>query len=49
MLAANPDIDIMFAANDGGTIGAVMAVEMQDRQARPLYSVLTRLSRLWIC
>ena len=27
MLAANPDIDIMFAANDGGTIGAVMAVE----------------------
>ena len=48
MLAANPDIDIMFAANDGGTIGAVMAVENAG-QARPLYSVLTRLSRLWIC
>lgn len=27
MLAANPDIDILFAANDGGTIGSVMAVE----------------------
>ena len=27
ILAANPDIDILFAANDGGTIGSVMAVE----------------------
>ncbi len=27
MLAATPDIDILFAANDGGTIGSVMAVE----------------------
>lgn len=27
MLVANKDIDIIFAANDGGTIGTVMAVE----------------------
>lgn len=27
IFAANPDIDIIFAANDGGTIGAVTAVE----------------------
>lgn len=27
MLAANPEIDVLFAANDGGTIGSVMAVE----------------------
>lgn len=27
MLVANNDIDIIFAANDGGTIGSVMAVE----------------------
>lgn len=27
MLTANPEIDIIFAANDGGTIGSTMAVE----------------------
>ena len=27
MLSANPDIDIIYAANDGGTVGATMAVE----------------------
>ena len=27
MLSANPDLDIIFAANDGGTVGATMAVE----------------------
>lgn len=27
MLAANPSIDIIYAANDGGTVGSVMAVE----------------------
>jgi len=27
MLAANPDIDFIYAANDGGTVGSVMAVE----------------------
>ena len=27
MISANPDLDIIFAANDGGTVGRVMAVE----------------------
>lgn len=27
MLAANPDIDILYTANDGGTVGSVMAVQ----------------------
>lgn len=27
MISANPDMDIIFAANDGGTVGTVMAVE----------------------
>ncbi len=27
MISANPDLDIIFAANDGGTVGSVMAVE----------------------
>ncbi len=27
MLAAHPEIDFVFAANDGGTVGSVMAVE----------------------
>lgn len=27
VLAANPDIDFIYAANDGGTVGSVMAVE----------------------
>ena len=27
ILTANPDIDIIFAANDGGTVGAAMAVK----------------------
>lgn len=27
ILAANPDIDILYAANDGGTVGSVMAVD----------------------
>lgn len=31
ILAANKDLDIIFAANDGGTIGSVMAVENAGR------------------
>ena len=27
MISANPDLDIIYAANDGGTVGSVMAVE----------------------
>ena len=27
MISANPDLDIIYAANDGGTVGTVMAVE----------------------
>jgi simple sugar transport system substrate-binding protein/ribose transport system substrate-binding protein len=27
ILTANPDVNIIFAANDGGTIGSVMAVK----------------------
>lgn len=27
MLSANPDIDIIYAANDGGTVGSTMAVD----------------------
>ena len=27
MLSAHPDMDLIFAANDGGTVGSVMAVE----------------------
>lgn len=34
MLAGNPDIDIFFAANDGGTIGATMAVENAGLQGK---------------
>ncbi|MGN1141799.1 MAG: substrate-binding domain-containing protein [Oliverpabstia sp.] len=34
MLAGNPDIDIFFAANDGGTIGATMAVESTGLQGK---------------
>lgn len=34
MLAGNPNIDIFFAANDGGTIGATMAVENAGLQGK---------------
>lgn len=27
MISANPDLDLIYAANDGGTVGSVMAVE----------------------
>ena len=27
LISANPDLDIIYAANDGGTVGSVMAVE----------------------
>jgi ABC-type sugar transport system substrate-binding protein len=32
ILTANPDIDILYAANEGGTVGAVQAVQNAGRQ-----------------
>jgi simple sugar transport system substrate-binding protein/ribose transport system substrate-binding protein len=34
LLTANPDIDIIYGANDGGTIGSVMAVKNAGRAGR---------------
>lgn len=34
MLAANPNIDIIFAANGGGSVGAVMAIENAGLQGK---------------
>ncbi len=34
MLSAHPDMDIIFAANDGGTVGSVMAVENAGLQGK---------------
>ncbi len=34
IITANPDIDIIFGANDGGTVGAVMAVRNANRAGR---------------
>jgi simple sugar transport system substrate-binding protein/ribose transport system substrate-binding protein len=31
ILTANPDVDIIFAANDGGTVGSTMAVKNAGR------------------
>jgi len=34
ILTANPDIDILYAANEGGTVGAVQAVQNAGRQGQ---------------
>ncbi len=34
ILSANPEIDIIFAANDGGTVGSVMAVQNAGLQGK---------------
>ena len=32
IITANPDLDILYAANDGGTVGAVMAVKNAGKE-----------------
>ncbi len=34
IITANPDLDIIFAANDGGTVGAVMAVRNANKAGK---------------
>lgn len=34
ILTANPDLDIIYAANDGGTVGAVMAVKNAGKEIK---------------
>ena len=49
MISANPDLDIIYAANDGGTVGSVMAEENAARLARSSSSVPTVPSRSMTC
>jgi simple sugar transport system substrate-binding protein len=40
VMSANPDLDLIFCANEGGTVGTVMAVKNADKQI-PVFGIDT--------